>query len=78
MEPSIQRPWGNGTGIVRGLPVTEELSGRLLRLPMYAGMKGEELRFTGSKVGDLLKKLQEGFETTITRDLSQKTNFKAS
>ena len=77
--PLHSAPMGQRYGYNEGdLPVTEDLSGRLLRLPMYAGMKGEELRFTGSKVGDLLKKLQEGFETTITRDLSQKTNFKAS
>jgi len=45
---------------------------------MYAGMRDEEMQFTVSRVEDLLKELQDGFEKTIIRDLSQKTNFKVS
>jgi len=57
MEPSIQRPWGNGTGIVRGLPVTEELSGRLLRLLVYAGMRDEDLQFTVAKIWESIENI---------------------
>ena len=77
--PLHSAPMGQRYGYNEGdLPVTEDLSGRLLRLPMYAGMKGDELRFTVARVGDLLKNLQGGFEKTITRGLSQKTDFKVS
>ena len=77
--PLHSAPMGQRFGYSVGdLPVTEDLSGRLLRLPMYAGMKGDELRFTVARVGDLLKNLQGGFEKTITRGLSQKTDFKVS
>jgi len=41
------------------LPVTENLSGRLLRLPMYAGMREEELQFAVAKAMDILKKISE-------------------
>jgi dTDP-4-amino-4,6-dideoxygalactose transaminase len=54
--PLHSAPMGQRFGYSEGdLPVTENLSGRLLRLPMYAGMKGDELRFTVSRVGNLLK-----------------------
>lgn len=77
--PLHSAPMGQRYGYGEGdLPVTENLSGRLLRLPMYAGMKGDELQFTVGKVRSLVKKLQEGFEKTIIRDLSQETDFKAS
>jgi len=39
-------PVGLGMGNRKeDLPVTEEMSGRLLRLPMYAGMSESELEF---------------------------------
>lgn len=56
--PLHSAPMGQRYGYSEGdLPVTEDLSERLLRLPMYAGMRGDELRFTVARVGNLLKKL---------------------
>jgi len=56
--PLHSAPMGQRYGYGDGdLPATEDLSGRLLRLPMYAGMKGEELRFVVARVGGLLRKI---------------------
>jgi dTDP-4-amino-4,6-dideoxygalactose transaminase len=65
--PLHSAPMGQRYGYSEGdLPVTEDLSGRLLRLPIYAGMRGDELRFTVSRVGDLLKKLSDGSNKPLT------------
>ncbi len=67
--PLHSAPMGQRFGYSEGdLPVTENLSGRLLRLPMYAGMRGEELRFTVSKLRDLLKNLSDISNKPLTRD----------
>ena len=67
--PLHSAPMGQRYGYSEGdLPVTEDLSGRLLRLPMYAGMRGEEMRFAVSRVGDLLKNLSDSSNKPLTRD----------
>lgn len=40
------------------LPVTEELSGRLLRLPLFAGMKLEEMSYVVECLKDCLKEMK--------------------
>lgn len=37
------------------LPMTEDLSGRLLRLPMFAGMRDDECEYVMSTVADYLE-----------------------
>jgi len=67
--PLHSAPMGQRYGYSEGdLPVTEDLSGRLLRLPMYAGMRGDELRFIVSRVGILLKNLSDNSNKPLTRD----------
>ncbi len=54
--PLHSAPMGKKLGYVSGdLPITEDISGRLLRLPLYAGMKNEELDFVVSSIGEILK-----------------------
>jgi dTDP-4-amino-4,6-dideoxygalactose transaminase len=77
--PLHSAPMGQRYGYSEGdLPVTESLSGRLLRLPMYAGMTGEELRFVVTRVREVVRELQRGFEDTIHRDLPQEADFEIS
>jgi len=67
--PLHSAPMGQRYGYSEGdLPVTEDLSGRLLRLPMYAGMRDDELQFTVSRVGDLLKNPSDNPNKSLTRD----------
>ena len=67
--PLHSAPMGQRYGYREGdLPVTEDLSGRLLRLPMYGGMRGDELRFTVSKLRDLLKNLSDISNKPLTHD----------
>lgn len=67
--PLHSAPMGQQYGYrVGGLPVTEDLSRRLLRLPMYAGMRSDELQFTISKVEDLLKKIFANSNKPRTRN----------
>jgi len=49
--PLHSSPVGLGLGCRKeDLPVTEEMSGRLLRLPMYAGMSNEEIEYSVKKM----------------------------
>lgn len=65
--PLHSAPMGQRYGYRKGdLPVTEDLSGRLLRLPMYAGMREEELQFAVGKVRDFVKKLSDGSNKPLT------------
>jgi dTDP-4-amino-4,6-dideoxygalactose transaminase len=55
--PLHSAPVGLGLGNRKGdLPVTEDISGRLLRLPMYAGMSEQEINYI---LNLLLKALEE-------------------
>jgi dTDP-4-amino-4,6-dideoxygalactose transaminase len=77
--PLHSAPMGRRYGYCEGdLPVTEGLSRRLLRLPMYAGMRDEELQFTVDRLEDLLKGSQRSLEKSITRRLLQTMNFRVS
>lgn len=51
MEDSIHRLWGNGIVIVRGISQCDRGSGRLMRLPLYARMRGKEIQFTVTMFG---------------------------
>jgi dTDP-4-amino-4,6-dideoxygalactose transaminase len=56
--PLHSSPVGLGLGYRKeDLPVTEEMSGRLLRLPMYAGMRDGENRYI---VNNLIRIITEG------------------
>ena len=46
---------GQRLGCKKGeLPVTEEYAGRLLRLPLYADMKQEEMEFVCKSIKEIL------------------------
>jgi dTDP-4-amino-4,6-dideoxygalactose transaminase len=46
---------GERMGYKKGdLPITEEYSGRLLRLPLYADLKEEEQKYIVEKIHDIL------------------------
>jgi len=53
--PLHSSPMGMKLGCCKGdLPITERTSERLLRLPMYAGMTGEELQYVISVLEEIL------------------------
>ena len=54
--PLHTSPMGTKLGYKEGdLPITEEYSTRLLRLPLYPDMTEEELTFICNKVCEILK-----------------------
>lgn len=56
--PLHSSPMGMKFGCMGGnLPVTESVSGRLLRLPMYAGMTEEELSYTISVLETVVERI---------------------
>lgn len=53
--PLHTSPMGQRLGCKKGeLPVTEEYAGRLLRLPLYADMKQEEMEFVCKSIKEIL------------------------
>ena len=53
--PLHTSPMGQRVGCKKGeLPVTEEYAGRLLRLPLYADMKQEEMEFVCKSIKEIL------------------------
>ena len=53
--PLHTSPMGIKLGCKKGdLPVTEEYAGRLLRLPLYADMKEEDMQYVCQKIKELL------------------------
>jgi dTDP-4-amino-4,6-dideoxygalactose transaminase len=54
--PLHSSPMGTSMGYrEEDLPVTEDVSRRLLRLPLYAGMTGEELEYVTSTLKDIIE-----------------------
>jgi len=57
--PLHSSPMGMKLGYQAGdLPVTEDLSGRLLRLPLYPSLSPAELEYVGENLGEILAELK--------------------
>lgn len=57
--PLHSSPFGIGLGYRNGdLPITEKMSRRLLRLPMYAGMKPDDLEYCLNRIPTVLTKVR--------------------
>lgn len=70
--PLHSAPQGQKLGYkAEDLPVTEDISGRLLRLPLYPDMTKEELKYIQEKVKEAFALLEDTMETKKDKDFEQ-------